>query len=299
MSTAILYNPVAGRGRARATVEAVVDEARRHFRDVTLLATERPGDGVRLGQFAAEQGMERVLVVGGDGTVHEAANGMLHTKQSQLPALTVVPEGTGNDFAKLVGTAGLGPREAVRRIAQGQIGAFDVGEAWGEYFVNTLGVGLDAEVARHLRSVKHLRGTLAYAKALLGALRTYRDLELEIEIGAERFTGTWLLVAVGIGAVEGGGFHLMPGARPDDGLLDVCAIRPVAMLKLLALVPTVMVGQHRRFRECWMGRTDRITFRGTQPIAIHTDGELRSPGASELTITIHAGRLPVVKVGSR
>ena len=77
MTTAILYNPVAGRGRARATVDAVVDEACRHWRDVELLATEAPGDGVRLGKLAAEQGVSRVIVVGGDGTVHEAANGIL------------------------------------------------------------------------------------------------------------------------------------------------------------------------------------------------------------------------------
>ncbi|MBW8773328.1 MAG: diacylglycerol kinase family lipid kinase, partial [Gemmatimonadetes bacterium] len=170
MSTAILYNPVAGRGKARATVAAVVDEATRHFQEVELLATERAGDGVRLGKLAAERGFAQVIVVGGDGTVHEAANGLLAAGVPRLPALTVVPEGTGNDFAKLVGTDGLGAREAVRRLAQGERAHFDVGEAWGEFFVNTLGIGLDAEVATHLREVKHLRGTLAYGSALLRAL---------------------------------------------------------------------------------------------------------------------------------
>ncbi len=295
MSTAILYNPVAGRGKAKATVAAVVDEARRHFRDVELLATEAPGDGVRLGRSAAERGVERIIVVGGDGTVHEAANGILAAKLARLPSLTVVPEGTGNDFAKLVGTDGLGPREAIIGIVKGEIAHFDVGEAWGEYFVNTLGVGLDAEVAAHLREVKHLRGTLAYGSALLRALRTHRDVELEITVGAEKFTGQWLLVAVGIGAVEGGGFHLMPGARPDDGLLDVCAIRPVNMARLLALVPMVMLGKHGRFPEVCMGRTDKITFRAPTPIALHSDGELRCPGATELAITLHPGRLNVIR----
>ncbi len=299
MSTAILYNPVAGRGKARATVAAVVDEASRHFQDVELFATESQGDGVRLGKLVAERGFSLAIVVGGDGTVHEAANGMLASGLSRLPAITVVPEGTGNDFAKLVGTDGLGPRDAVRRIARGARAQFDVGEAWGEYFVNTLGVGLDAEVAQHLREVKHLRGTLAYGSALLRALRTHKDAELELTVGAEKFTGKWLMVAVGIGAVEGGGFHLMPGARPDDGLLDVCAIRPVGMARLLALVPMVMLGKHGRFPEVWMGRTDRIYMKGSAPIAIHSDGELRSPGATELTVTLHAGRLPVIKAGGR
>jgi YegS/Rv2252/BmrU family lipid kinase len=295
VSTAILYNPVAGRGKAKSTVAAVMDEASRHFQGVELLATERAGDGVRLGGLCAERGFSVVIVVGGDGTVHEAANGLLSSGAGRLPALTVVPEGTGNDFAKLVGTHGLGPREAVRRLAKGERAQFDVAEAWGEFFVNTLGIGLDAEVAQHLRQVKHLRGTLAYGSALLRALGTHQDAELEITVGTERFTGRWLMVAVGIGAVEGGGFHLMPGARPDDGLLDICAIRPVSTARLLALVPMVMLGKHRRFPEVWMGRADRIQMKGTAPLAIHSDGELRSPGSTELAITLHAGRLPVLK----
>jgi YegS/Rv2252/BmrU family lipid kinase len=296
MTTAILYNPVAGRGKAKATVAAVVDEATRHFPGVELFATERAGDGVRLGRLCAERGFSVVIVVGGDGTVHEAANGLLASGAPHPPALTAIPEGTGNDFAKLVGTYGFGPREAVRRLAKGDRLQFDVAEAWGEFFVNTLGIGLDAEVARHLKQVKHLRGTLAYGSALLRALGTHQDVELEIRVGADKFTGEWLMVAVGIGAVEGGGFRLMPAARPDDGLLDICAIRPVSTARLLALVPMVMLGKHGRFSEVWMGRADRIQMKGTAPLAIHSDGELRSPGATELTVTIHPGRLPVIKV---
>jgi diacylglycerol kinase (ATP) len=195
VTTAILYNPVAGRGKARATLDAVVDEARKRFGDVEILPTEAPGDGVRRGKEAAERGMARIIVVGGDGTVHEATNGMLRSGVKELPPIAVVPEGTGNDFAKLIGTDGLGPREAVRRLAQGAPARFDVGEGWGEYFVNTLGVGLDAEVTMHLRGVKRLRGTLAYAKALLGALRTYDDIEIEVEVGTTKMSGKWLLVA--------------------------------------------------------------------------------------------------------
>jgi diacylglycerol kinase (ATP) len=298
MSTAIIYNPVAGRGKARATVDAVVDEARRHFPGVEVLPTEAPGDGVRRGREGAERGFERVLVVGGDGTVHEAANGILGAKTTHRPLLSVIPEGTGNDFAKLVGTVKLGPREAVRRLARGTPARFDVGEAWGEYFVNTLGVGLDAEVTMHLKGVKRLRGTLAYGKALLGALRTYDDVEIALEIGTERWEGKWLMIAVGIGAIEGGGFHLMPGARPDDGLLDVCAIRPTPLLRLLSLIPRVMLGTHPSCPEVWLGRATRLTLRGTQPITLHADGELRSPGEREVTIELHAGVLPVLRVGS-
>lgn len=297
MSTAIIYNPVAGRGKARATVDAVVDEARKQFGDIEVLPTEAPGDGVRRGREAAEKGMKQIIVVGGDGTVHEATNGLLRSGVADLPAIAVVPEGTGNDFAKLIGTDGLGPREAVRRLATGTPGMFDVGEAWDEYFVNTLGVGLDAEVTMHLKKVKRLRGTLAYGKALLGALGTYSDIELEVDVGEDRFSGKWLLVAVGIGAVEGGGFNLMPSALPDDGLLDICAIRPTPLVRLLTLIPSVMMGTHTNDSRCWMGRGTEVRLKGSAPLTIHSDGELRSTGSHEVVIALHKGVLPVIKAG--
>jgi YegS/Rv2252/BmrU family lipid kinase len=299
MPTAIIYNPVAGRGKARATVDAVVDEARLRFGAIEVLPTEAPGDGVRRGREVAERGIERVLVVGGDGSVHEVTNGILNARTAHRPLLSVVPVGTGNDFAKLVGTAGLRPREAVRRLAKGTPARFDVGQAWDEYFVNTLGVGLDAEVTKHLRNVKRLRGTLAYGKALLGALGTYDDIELEVEVGNDRFTGKWLLVAVGIGAVEGGGFNLMPSARPDDGLLDICAIRPTPLLKLLTLIPSVMMGTHTSDQRCWTGRGTEVRFKGTGPLTIHADGELRRNGSHEVVIALHQGILPVLKASTR
>jgi YegS/Rv2252/BmrU family lipid kinase len=234
-------------------------------------------------------------VVGGDGTVHEATNGMLRSGVANLPAIAVVPEGTGNDFAKLIGTDGLGPREAVRRLAKGTPARFDVGEGWDEFFVNTLGVGLDAEVTMHLRKVKRLRGTMAYGKALLGALGSYEDLELDVEVGATKMSGKWLLVAVGIGAVEGGGFNLMPDARPDDGLLDICAIRPTPLPLLLALIPRVMTGTHMSNARVWMGRGTEVRFKGSAPLTIHSDGELRSTGSKELVVTIRKVVLPVIK----
>jgi diacylglycerol kinase (ATP) len=295
MSTAILYNPAAGRGRARSAIARIATEVRRDFRNVEMFATEGPGDGMRLGRLIAEQGFERLIVVGGDGSVHDAANGVLTASGTHRPLVTVIPVGTGNDFAKLVGTHGHGPREAVRRLVNGTPGMFDVGEAWGEYFVNSLGVGLDHEVPFHLQGVKRLRGTPAYALALLKALRGYRDIALDIDIDGTRHEGRWLTAAVGIGAVEGGGFHMMPGARPDDGLFDVCTVRPTPLWRLLALIPLVMLGKHGDLKEVMLTRTTTITFRGTTPIKIHSDGELRSSGSHELVVTLRAGALPVLK----
>ena len=299
MSTALLYNPAAGRGRARSAIARVLKEMKRAFGNVELFSTEGPGDGVRWGKQIAEQGFARLIVVGGDGSVHEAANGLLSSSTVDRPLLSVVPVGTGNDFAKLVGTYGLGPQEVAMRLMGGTPGRFDVGEAWGECFVNSLGLGLDYEVPFHLQSVKRLRGTPAYALALFKALKGYRDIPLEVTIGADTHTGRWLTVAVGIGAIEGGGFHLMPGARPDDGLFDVCTIRPTSLSRIVGLIPLVMAARHTGLREVHLTRATSITFRGETPLKLHSDGELRSPGATELTVSIRKGVLPVLKAAGR
>ncbi len=117
--------------------------------DVALALTEGPGHATALARDAAD-GILRVIAVGGDGTVHEVANGLLTRGGPAIPALGVVPAGTGNDFAKMTYTARVAPGAAIASLAAGTTRRFEVGLAWGEYLVNSLGVGLDAVVARRV-----------------------------------------------------------------------------------------------------------------------------------------------------
>ncbi|MGH7533837.1 MAG: diacylglycerol/lipid kinase family protein [Gemmatimonadales bacterium] len=299
MPTALLYNPAAGRGLAPRLRDRALRAARAHWPRIELLETERAGDGVRLAQDAAQSGFEQLLVLGGDGTVHEAANGVLGSRAPELPPIGVIPCGTGNDFAKLVGTAHCRPEEAIRRLANGTLARFDVGEAWGEFFVNSAGIGLDADVAHELRTVKRLRGTAAYALALLRTLRAFRPRRLDVTIGAETWSDRWTAVVLGNGPVEGGSFRLTPSARPDDGELDLCAVTELPMARLLALIPTLFWGGHGGYREVRLRRVTTVTIRSPdEPLHLHLDGELRSTGAREVTIQVRAASLPVL-VGRR
>jgi YegS/Rv2252/BmrU family lipid kinase len=294
MPTSLLYNPAAGRGLAPRLRDRAIRAARRAWPDLELLETGAPGDGVRLAAEAARAGMERLLVVGGDGTVHEAANGLLGAGAGSAPALGVIPSGTGNDFAKLVGTAHCSPEEAVRRIAAGRLQRFDVGAAWGECFVNSLGVGFDADVAFELRTVRRLRGTAAYGLALLRTLKRLRGRELSLELAGERWDGKWSAVVFGNGPVEGGSFRLTPAARPDDGVLDLCAVTELSVPRLLFLLPTLFWGGHGRFPEVRLRRVTSVTLRAPEPLMAHLDGEIRAPGAREVTVTVRPGALPVL-----
>lgn len=299
MSTALLYNPAAGRGLAPRLRDRALSAARSRWPRLELLETERAGDGVRLAQDAAQSGVELLLVLGGDGTVHEAANGILGSRAPTLPFLGVIPCGTGNDFAKLAGTAHCRPEEAIRRLADGTSAQFDVGTAWGEHFVNSAGVGLDADVAHELRTVRRLRGTAAYALALLRTLRTFRPTRLDVTVGEETWSGRWTAVVLGNGPIEGGSFRLTPRARPDDGVLDLCAVTELPMARLLALIPTLFWGGHGGFREVRLRRVTTVTIRSPEgPLQLHLDGEIRSTGAAEVVIEVRPASLPVL-VGRR
>jgi YegS/Rv2252/BmrU family lipid kinase len=275
---------------------AAVAACQRQWRDVKVLQTARPLEAVDLVRGAVEEGVERVLVLGGDGTVHEAANGLLTAGRSPLPALGVLPVGTGNDFAKLLGVHRLSASVVVERLASARVVPFDVGRAWGEFFINAVGIGFDAEVARRVSGLTRLRGILAYLVAVGQAYGGFRPFRVSVECGTERFEDEFLLIEVAIGATVGGGFRLTPAARPDDGLFDVCAISRLSLPGFLTKLPLAMLGWHTRRSGVRMLRTTHLTITGRDgPLLAHLDGEVRSQGA-QMEITLEAARLPVLVV---
>jgi YegS/Rv2252/BmrU family lipid kinase len=302
MPTLLLINPAAGHGRAGRMAREAEDACRSQWQQVRVATTRAPGDGVNLVRQAIAEGCARVLALGGDGTVHEAANGILSAPPARRPALGVVPVGTGNDYAKLSGTHGQSVTQAVRALSGAQSTRLDVGVAWGEFFINSIGIGFDAEVARRVAEYHRLRGTVAYLAAALKTFRAFEPPRLRVEAQGVSFEDDILLLEVGIGAIVGGGFRLTPDARPDDGLFDVCSIRRQGVLGFALKLPLAMVGRHAGLDGVRMFRTDRLTVSatGSEPLVTQLDGELRT-GGGPLEITQLPAALPVLMVsrGSR
>jgi diacylglycerol kinase (ATP) len=241
-----------------------------------------------------EQGVARIIVLGGDGTIHEAANGLLRARVSERPPISVVPAGTGNDFAKLCGTVGRNPHDAVGLLARGAVRRLDVGEGWGEFFLNSIGIGFDAEVAHRLTLLKHGRGLPAYLITVLRTLTSREPFEAVVDAGSDSFAARLLLLEVGNGPVVGGGFRITPEARPDDGLLDVCAIQDMPLHRILVRLPLVMLGRHLGLREVRHFRCERLVVRQkVGAVRAQLDGEIRAR-AEPLEIQVHPGALPVL-----
>lgn len=297
--TLVILNPASGRGlgrKLRPRVEAALRGTGGAFE---LIETTGRGHAVTLGREAAECGVERVICVGGDGTVHEVANGLLQGPAgpdgATGPALGTIPIGTGNDFAKLAGVFKLPPEVSAARMAGASVRVFDVGSVLGEFFANSLGIGFDAEVVRQADRLTQLRGLAVYVVAVYKTFVTFRAPVLEVASAAHRETGAMMMLECSIGISAGGGFYLTPDADPADGLLDVCLIRKVGLLKFLRHVPRVLKGSHTRLPEVAMFRTPSLTIRSPDaPLLLHLDGELRAPEVREIEVTVAPRRLRVL-----
>lgn len=294
MTTILLVNPAAGRGRAAGLAEEAEHAAQATWGAVVRLETTAPGVATTMVRQATEQGAERILVLGGDGTMHEAANGLLQASVRERPPIGILPAGTGNDYAKMAGTVGHRPADAVRRLSEGSIRRFDVGTAWGEYFLNSVGIGFDAEVARVVNASKHGSGIPAYLMAVARVISRFMPFEVEVKADEHHFTDRLLLLEIGIGPCVGGGFRLTPFAQPDDGLLDICAIQHMSVPGILTKLPLAMLGKHTGLRQVRSFRTTSLSITSHNgPLHAQFDGELRQVSTT-MEIRIEPRALPVM-----
>lgn len=268
----VILNPWAGRGRAerwRTRIEAILREVEVPHR---LVLTERPWHAVALAREGAAASHSVVVAAGGDGTVHEVANGLIGS-ESQLG---VIPLGNGNDFAKLLGL-GRQPEQAVRGLARWRSRRFDVGRMGGRYFINGLGIGFDAAVVKELQKIRWLRGDLLYIAAVIKAFFRFRPAAMTIEFEGRRIEETTQLLEVSIGVSAGGGFYLTPDALPDDGLFDCCLIRRLNVGEFFRHLPKALRGTHTTIEPVTMFQTRRVHVSSPSPMACHVDGEFLIP----------------------
>jgi len=289
----VVLNPVAGRGAAARALDPIAREFHRQGWAVHVERTEGPGHATELAARAAGAGVTRVVAVGGDGTVHEVANGLL--RHGSDVTLGVVPIGSGNDFAKLVGVYRHSPVRAVRRLVTARTATFDAGRVGDEYFVNSMGFGFGPAVVRVRNAMPGLSGFASYFVPVIRAFAGFRPPRLEIRAAGFSETGYMMMVEVCNGTTAGGSYRFAPDAQPADGRLDVCLVRRVSLPRFLLAVPRVMRGTHAGMREIALFQTREVTIRSLDgPLLLHLDGELREPAASQCTVRVAPARLKVM-----
>ena len=222
------------------------------------------------------------------------ANGLIGSSAS----LAVIPAGTGNDFARVIGLDRKDPMAAARLLLSGtpvtkRIDVVRVRHSEGErYYVNVAGTGFDAAVNEHANQVTMLKGTLKYVYSTFVTLARFKPGKFRIVIDGEERSVGGMLVAVGNAVSYGGGMKVTPDARLDDGVLDLCILGEVPKFEFVKTFPKVFSGKHVTHPSVQMLRGKEIEISADQPFEVYGDGERF--GRLPATFTVVPGALSVV-----
>jgi diacylglycerol kinase family enzyme len=163
-----------------------------------------------------------------------------------------------------------------------------------EYFVNGLGIGFGAEVARNILEFKRLRGFALYLASVYRTFFTFQAPRLEVSAAEHTETGPLLMTEISIGKTAGGGFKLTPDADACDGLLDVCVIRDIGVVTFLRYLPRVLSGTHVSLPPVTVFQTESLTVAAEKASVVHLDGEVRQPEATSISVKIEPAALPAL-----
>jgi diacylglycerol kinase (ATP) len=285
-----ILNPRAGVA-AQAT-QAELELGRPGWHDYRVWLTRAPGHAVELARQAVAEGADAVLAVGGDGTVNEVARGLLGTRV----ALGIVPVGSGNGLARAMGI----PRKpglALAALETAAPRAIDVGFLNGRPFLNVAGAGFDAAVghAFHERGKQGgRRGLFGYVQLSLRELLAYRAprVELELPDGVRHQLRPFVLTFAN-GPQYGSGAVINPGARLDDGVLEVVVFEDGSRLATLAAAPLLFLGGAERLSRYRRLTAARVIVTATTPLPLHVDGD-PMPSAERVLVELQPRSLFVL-----
>ncbi len=274
---ALLTNPTAGRGRAPQARDIAVARLRDAGFSVRNLAGRDAEEALDLARQCVADGVETLVVCGGDGMVHLGAQAVATTG---IP-LGIIPAGTGNDTARYLDLPRSDPAAAAGRVIAGRTRLIDLARSGARYFVTVLAAGFDAVVNERANAMRWPRGQMRYNIATLAELRTFRPLAYTLDLGGLHTQLEAMLVAVGNGPSFGGGLRITEGAVLDDGLLDVVIFKPVSRRELVATYPKLFRGTHTSHPQYEHHRVSYVTV-ASPGITAYADGERF--GALPLTI---------------
>jgi diacylglycerol kinase (ATP) len=269
----VIVNPRSGGGRAGRTFDDVKAVLERRLGPLDVAVTGRPAHAIALAREAAESGTDLVIAVGGDGTLHEVANGVLDAGVGDRTAVGYVGQGTGGDFRR---TLGIEHRldAYVEAIASGRRRAVDAGKLRylardgteaTRWFVNILSAGMGGLVDRYVsETTKALGGRAAYFWASTRALAACQRARLRCEVTLqgerhERHLDTFM-IAICNGRYFGSGMDVAPMARPDDGRFEVVSMDAPGKLAFAAFSRRIYEGKHLTAPGVQHFACDRITI---------------------------------------
>ncbi len=292
----LFLNPTAGRGRAGRRRSRIIELLGQCGLVIEYHASRAPGDLEEQLRAQVDRGATLVVVAGGDGSIHEAVNGLM--KSAKHAALGVIPTGTGNDFAKACNIP-LDWEHATRLLVD-RIGAdekprkIDAGRCNDRFFANGAGVGFDATVTRVAQSIRWPIGDFVYLLAIIRTMvNGIASPRLRISSDDCIWDGPLTLAAISNGPWVGGMFHIAPGADNTDNILQLLIAKPVTRRRILTLLPKLMSGEHLHEAEIVHRPVTRLTIQAEYPIASQLDGEVQ-PLQTDFELSVLPGALDLL-----
>ena len=274
---ALLANPAARAGRAAHDLERVLDRLRTHGIQPAVLTADSPAEAATAARQAVEGGLERLLVLGGDGVMHLAAGAVAATPT----VMGVIPAGTGNDFARALGLLDGTLEQRVDRALADPV-ALDVIDAGGRIALTSVIAGFPSNVNTRANRMAFPRGTARYTIATLLELPRMRPTDHRLVLDGRVHDVRAAAVVVANSRYFGAGMDICPDADPTDGLLDVCIVGDTGRLELLRSFQKVKTGTHVEHPKVTMHRATEVVIEGV--------GEVRADGEAfgELPVSLHA-----------
>ncbi|MBQ8164716.1 MAG: diacylglycerol kinase family lipid kinase [Clostridia bacterium] len=316
MKHCFIVNPTAGRMNAdmcRKSIESICADRKIEFE---LKFSQAEGDIDRLAEEAASNGFKYIYAIGGDGTLNEAANGIMKyidasdLTENETPVMVPVPCGTGNDFVRTIDTSGVYKKyidninkksktseeyqkELDKLICSavdsvGNVKKIDVGTANGRYFINIASIGFDAEVvisAKNYKNKKFIPNSMAY---YIGVFTTFLSLKpryVKISYDSDEFVDKNItLVAIANGKYYGGGVMPAPDADLKDGKFDVCTVDFVRRYMVPIFFPKYNKGRHGSMKQVDFKKCRKVVIASEKPFAFNVDGEVSYETRGEFEI---------------
>ena len=317
MKHCFIINPAAGSmntDMCRKSIEKICHEKNI---DYMIEFSNADGDIDRLAYEASVGGFKYIYAVGGDGTLNEAANGIMryidtaeNLSEADRPVMVPVPCGTGNDFVRSIDSCGVYRKfiDSMNKKSKsseafqtefdklisaavdciGNVESLDVGTANGRYFINIASVGFDAEVvinAKKYKKKKFIPSGMAY---IVGVFTTFISLKPRYvkisydsgDLGDENIT----LMAVANGKYYGGGVMPTPDADLKDGKFDVCIVDFVRRYMVPVFFPKYNKGRHGSMKQVTFRKCEKVVITSENPFAFNVDGEVSFETRGEFEI---------------
>ncbi len=280
MKLHLVCNPVSGNGLGRRTGEKVQEMLTERQIPFTIHWTKEPGHATYLAADGKNAGADRIVVVGGDGTLSEAVSGALW---AGLP-LGIISAGTGNDFIKSAGIPAKLP-EALDCCLNCAPKPTDVLRFNERLVLNEAGTGFDVMVLMYAEKAKKIvHGLLPYLYGVIQTIFRFKSIRIRYQTdNDEPVTRDVLVVAAGNGQFIGGGIPIAPEARTDDGLIDFVLVNGMKKTRMLSVLPGLLKGKILSFPETEFKRVKKLTLEG-KGLAVNVDGEIITVSRAQFEI---------------